>query len=563
MTTKPKARKFRIRRNPAAAGNAAPETVETEAGRDPRRVAPPPDGAFSAPKADPYVTDAAQRATPRPEQPPPQDDPTTSPKRDETEAQPTPAEVENEAIRQEGLTSRQLRMARRVAQRHDLPATSDEDAVRLLRQNGIDPFRHANMLELVVPRKKDGEARVQLPQTVEQKPDLLPSTELDPARRREREISEIQRDIVRRRRRTLALLAARLAFFVGLPTLICGYYFYNIATPMYSSDSEFLILQADGGSGQVAGLLTGTQFATSQDSTAVQSFLESKDAMVRLDRDAGFQAHYSQPWIDPIQRLPADASTEETYKTYKKAVKIGYDPTEGVLRMEVTAANPETATEFSRRLISYAEDRVNDMSREKRGDQMEDAEEALAVAEQDRRDAQEALIKLQQKNALIDPEGRIASLRTMISTFETQLEEKELELAALEDNLRPNQAKVDGVKGDIRRLTSKVAELNDRMTQANQGEESLASMSVQMQMAQADLATRDMMMQSALQQVEQTRMEANRQVRYLTISVQPIPSEEPSSPRKFENTVLAFLIFGGIYLMISLTASILREQVST
>tara|TARA_R110002020_G_scaffold26203_3_gene84636 strand:+ start:5640 stop:6095 length:456 start_codon:yes stop_codon:yes gene_type:complete len=151
----------------------------------------------------------------------------------------------------------------------------------------------------------------------------------------------------------------------------------------------------------------------------------------------------------------------------------------------------------------------------------------------------------------------------MISTFETQLEEKELELAALEDNLRPNQAKVDGVKGDIRRLTSKVAELNDRMTQANQGEESLASMSVQMQMAQADLATRDMMMQSALQQVEQTRMEANRQVRYLTISVQPIPSEEPSSPRKFENTVLAFLIFGGIYLMISLTASILREQVST
>lgn len=101
------------------------------------------------------------------------------------------------------------------------------------------------------------------------------------------------------------------------------------------------------------------------------------------------------------------------------------------------------------------------------------------------------------------------------------------------------------------------------MTDAAAGENSLASLSVQIQMAQADLATRDLMLQSALQQVETTRMEANRQVRYLTTAVEPVPSEEPSYPRKFENTILAFLIFSGIYLMCSLTASILREQVSS
>ncbi len=46
-------------------------------------------------------------------------------------------------------------------------------------------------------------------------------------------------------------------------------------------------------------------------------------------------------------------------------------------------------------------------------------------------------------------------------------------------------------------------------------------------------------------------------------SVEPVVSEDPSYPRSFENTILAFLIFSGIYLMISLTASILREQVSS
>ena len=48
----------------------------------------------------------------------------------------------------------------------------------------------------------------------------------------------------------------------------------------------------------------------------------------------------------------------------------------------------------------------------------------------------------------------------------------------------------------------------------------------------------------------------------LTISVPPIAPDSPTYPKAFENTVLAFLIFSGIYLIISLTVSILREQVS-
>ena len=101
------------------------------------------------------------------------------------------------------------------------------------------------------------------------------------------------------------------------------------------------------------------------------------------------------------------------------------------------------------------------------------------------------------------------------------------------------------------------------MNDASEGENSLAQMAVNLQLAQADLASRDMMLQSALQQMEQSRVEASRQVRYLTVAVQPVASQEPTYPRKFENTVLAFLIFAGIYLMISLTASILREQVTS
>ena len=570
MTTKPKAKKFRIRRTSTETGaSAAARPVE----------APGPGSSAEAASASARAAAANAQGAPGKTEPGQAASGQASSGQAGSGAAlsgqvSTPREVKTstdiDEIRREGLTGRQLRMARRVAQQHNLPVTSDFDAVRLLRLKGIDPFKRSNMLELVVPQntaRPEGTptpGAIQLPQTVPATKTTLPSTELSPAERRNREIQEIQRDIARRRRRKLGLLVARLAFFVMLPTLITGYYFYKVATPMYAAKSEFLVLKADsaGGSG-LGGLLSGTQFATSQDSIAVQSYLQSKEAMLRLDDEVGFKSHFTQDWIDPIQRLDPAPTNEEAYKTYARNIKIGNDPTEGVIRMEVTAADPEVSAEFSRRLISYAQEKVNHLSEQKRADQVGEAEAALELAEVQRREAQEHLVRLQQKGAVLDPEGVIMSLRSQISTFEVQLQEKQLELAALLDNARPNRAKVDGAEADIARLEALIQRLNDRMTDASAGENSLASLSVQIQMAQADLATRDLMLQSALQQVETTRMEANRQVRYLTTAVEPVPSQEPSYPRKFENTILAFLIFSGIYLMCSLTASILREQVSS
>ena len=538
MTTKPKATRFRIRRSGVTATQRAAAAGQTQPGT----TAEP----ASAPSGAVHTADVRPSGA-------------------------TAAGTDIDAIRREGLTGRQLRMARRVAQRHNLPATSDFDAVRLLREKGIDPFQRSNMLELVVPQAEEQSGQqkprpepVNLPQTVPATRTTLPSTELSPARQREEEISKIQRDLARRRRRKMALLMARLSFFVFLPTLIAGYYFFVVATPMYSTKSEFLILQADGGaSGAMGGLLSGTQFATNQDSIAVQSYLQSKDAMLRLEDDAGFKTHFKQDEIDPIQRMSADATNEAAYKTYNKNVKIGYDPTEGVIRMEVIAADPQVATAFSRKLISYAEERVNSLSEKKREDQMREALRSFEEAEAERREAQQRLVDLQVQGSILDPEAVIASIRSQINNIEIQLQEKQLQLAALLDNARPNASRVEGTEADIRRLETLLAELNGRMTDVSQGENSLAQLAVRLQMAQADLVTRDMLLQSALQQVETTRTEANRQVRYLTVSVEPVVSEEPSYPRAFENTLLAFMVFGGIYLLVSLTASILREQVST
>jgi capsular polysaccharide transport system permease protein len=468
--------------------------------------------------------------------------------------------AEVEKVHQEGLTARQLRMARRVAQKHGVQAESDHEAVYRLRQAGIDPFKRANMLELVEGEGDRNAAN--LPEPAMQP--SAPAPGVMDAAARARSVMDIQQDIARRRRRNLRMLMLRLAFFVVLPSIVAGYYYFNVATPMYATKSEFVIQQADGAGGTgAAGLFAGTGLASSQDSIGVQGYLTSREAMLRLDRDVGFKAHFSDPSIDVVQRLDEDASNETAYKTYRKRVKIGFDPTEGIIKMEVIAASPEVSEQYSKSLIAYAEERVDNLTQRKREDQMQGAMDSYEDAEAEMLAAQDRVLALQEDMGVFDATSDASSLMSQINTFELQLQDKRLRLDQLLDNANPNQARVDGVRGDVARLETLIAELRGKLTNAGGENGSLASISGQLRIAQTNLETRTLLMQQALQQLEVARIEANKQTRYLSTNVSPVAPDQPTYPKAFENTLLAFLIFSGIYLMLSLTASILREQISS
>ena len=116
MTTKPKVKRFRIKRS----GSVQPDADGAQEQKRPLA----PQGASAAPQEDGF--DSKPFSTAR--RPKPTD-----------EAQSGRISEEIDAIRNEGLTARQLRMARRLAHKHGLAPTSDFDAVRLLRKAGIDP----------------------------------------------------------------------------------------------------------------------------------------------------------------------------------------------------------------------------------------------------------------------------------------------------------------------------------------------------------------------------------------------------------------------------------------
>ncbi|MDE0850652.1 capsule biosynthesis protein [Yoonia sp.] len=536
MTTKPKARKFRIRQDDGDAKPASPATPQS---------GPPADTA--APAVNANLASPAQVS----------------------------AEVSLDDIRKEGLTGRQLRMARRVAQKNGLAVTSDFDAVRQLRGIGVDPFQRNAILELVTPEGSTAVAQpqqgqkvlgqIQLPQTV-QHGQNLPSTEMaTPADRRAGEIMRIQRDLAKRRRRKLALLATRLATFVFLPTILVGWYFYVMATPMFATNSEFVIQQAEASSapGGLGGLFQGTSLATQQDSIAVQSYLASRAAMLRLDEQHGFKDHFSAENIDQIQRLGPDATNEAAFGIYTEKVKVSYDPTEGILRMEVIASDPETSQIYSEALIGFAEEQIDQLTQRPRDAAMAGALENYDNVVIARTDALQTLLTLQENANTADPAGDTAAVTAEISLRNQQRNQFVLDLAGKNSVQSPNAAQVADLERSIASIDSLIAGLRSQIGSDDGSGISIAQRNIQLRLAEEDYGLRLLQFQAAETQLGAARIEANRQVRYLSLGVEPVAPDEATYPRAFENTVLAFLIFSGIYLMISLTASILREQVST
>ncbi len=231
--------------------------------------------------------------------------------------------------------------------------------------------------------------------------------------------------------------------------------------------------------------------------------------------------------------------------------------------MEVIAPTPDLSERFSQALIGYAEDQVDQLTQRLREDQMQGALASYDAAEMRRSEALARWLAIQEEVQQIDPIGETAARTQQISALETQRQQFQLELQTRLSVARPNEAQVNSLRSQIANIEDLISDMRIEMTEATTTGTSLAAKNQELRIAEENYTFQTMLVQQALTQMETARIEANRQVRYLSLGVEPTAPDEATYPRAFENTALSLLILSGIYLMLSLTASILREQVTS
>lgn len=496
---------------------------------------------------------------------------------------PTPtAQAEDATINSDHPTHRQLRHAIRIAMSNGIKARSGLDAIHQLRKLGINPFLASSQAGNIRSTEEHGHSATSGAPSRNKENILrrIPGDNVQLLKRSKRAVSppneqpnevshvaEIQRihgDLEQLRQRRLRTLFMKMFAFVLVPTAFACYYFYVLATPMYSVRSEFIILQSISKASNTpwSGLFSGSALATSPDSIAVQGYLTSREAMERLDNSNGFRLHFQSPNIDFVQRLATDATLEAAYRFYKKHVLVAFDEVDQVIRLEVIAADPEVAKEWSLQLINYAEGQVNQLTKRLRDDQMRDAQASYDAAHKDLISAELYLTGLQKKFKVISSEAEIEQIVAQIKALEAQISDDRLAVAQLEANVEPS-VRVKPIKRRIATLEEEVAALRSRLTSGSQDASSMAEIQGELLVAQAGLQTRQILVAKTLQALEAARVSANRQARYLSVSVSPIAPDQPSYPRPIISTIMSMLFFLGVYLAVSFAGILFRENASS
>ena len=128
---------------------------------------------------------------------------------------------------------------------------------------------------------------------------------------------------------------------VGLPTLIAGVYYFAIASDLYLSEAKFIVrspkqVQTSG----IGALLQSTGLGrAAEDTSAVQDFIMSRDAVRELEQKNDLRTLLSRPEGDFFTRFPGilywRKDFEALFSRYDHFVSVETDTSTGVTALRV------------------------------------------------------------------------------------------------------------------------------------------------------------------------------------------------------------------------------------
>lgn len=252
-------------------------------------------------------------------------------------------------------------------------------------------------------------------------------------------------------------------------------------------ESQAIVAVDAAGGAAVMSVVPGTNIP--RDMMVVQEYALSRDAFRELVEREHYRRHFRSREVDWFSRLSAKASFEKSYAYYRRHVDVAYDPQTSFLTLRVRAFSGTDARRFAEAILRAAEEKINRQSREAR-------------------------------------DGRIAFARAEADASAARLAEAQAKVTELNRRIREREA--SGVT-DEAAATADVSALE------------LANV-------RKDLALRSY--QSALDALESTQADAQREHRYLVTISAPSEPDSPSHPIVWR-MVLAVLIGSSTLLVIA------------
>ncbi len=344
-------------------------------------------------------------------------------------------------------------------------------------------------------------------------------------------------------------------FFV-LPLSLGVLYYMEYASNQYRSTAHFTIEENGKTTIDPIGALTGLSgpVPSTRDALIIKDFIESREVIELIKQKVDIKKLYARMDKDILSRLEPDASIEDIVEYWHKKVRVDFDSSSGITKLSVMAFEPEDAVKIIKSILTVSENLINRLSEKARLDTLHFAEKELKKAEDKLKETRRKVMQFREREKSLSPEKNVEIKISLIASLEADLAKAEADLRGLRAQLQENTPKVRNALNRVSSLKQQIRKEKARgsMNASNaqrKNTKSLSKLIARHEELLTEQSFAEKSYESALVLMEQARIDAAKQHRYLTVIVQPqLPEEavKPDQPHDYIVLFLSCLLFWGI-----------------
>lgn len=341
-----------------------------------------------------------------------------------------------------------------------------------------------------------------------------------------------------------------------IPTLAAILFYGLIASDRYVSTTQFIVRSVSSASneGASAFLQSFGITRTNDDAYAIQAFIQSRDAMDKLNSIVPLRQVYSRPEADVLTRYgrTGQSDTDESfYRYFRRQIVLEKNVETGITTVQVSAYRAQDAQDIARLILQLSEARVNELNARARRDALSIATARMKEAEEMLVSANVALTQYRNQSENIDPAKSAGAALGRVTELETELSQARVTLQDMMTNAPANPA-IPAVRQRIDALQAQVAQQQGGIT----GEKSALAGKLggyEELVVRRDLAEKAY--ETAERELSRAHEEVLRQQIYIETVARPNLPDASLEPRRlrsiFTVALLSLWAFLGIYLLVS------------
>ncbi len=364
---------------------------------------------------------------------------------------------------------------------------------------------------------------------------------------------EMAREAVTEKPFLYLVLVPTTLFFIYL-SVFREYRYESVAVITVKSAETSAV--ADASSAILTGFAGGS---VNGDAKLVEQYIHSMDLLNKLDEKIGLREHYSQDGVEFFSRLSKNEYRENYLELYRSRVIIEIEPSSSIITVKAQAFDAEYANQLLNIILVETENYINDISRNMAKRRLDFIRGETEFSEEALQAAQSELVEFQAKHGLLDPSAEGATANTITGTIESLISQKEAQLQGMREFMSEQAPQMVLLRNEIAGLKQQLVKQRSLISSGSGEEISLAEILVQYSALKTKVELSSQAYSSALISQELARVDAYKQLKFLSTVQSPTLPENNQYPLIIYNVVLMLFVLAALYLVGSISGSLFRE----